>query len=199
AWGHGTFPVVLARICIVADRRPRHRRLFKYADDFDSHRSATGDAIARNGDRDHVHRHRAGRCDDDRHPIGTSWTSGSGPDYGCPRTLWIEPSLEETDQGAGRRIATSLTLLWVIRGKVTPEIRAHSASAVGAAKPCPERSHPRGCCPARKRDYPGRSYSLIKSVIKNNCSRPPRQNATPSVNRFSALLFSTDTAVVHRH
>ena len=93
--GDGPIPVVLARVCTVADRRPRHRRLFEYADDLDSHRSATGDAITRNGDRDHVHRHRADWCDDDRHPIGTSWTSGSDPYYGWPWTLWIEPGLEE--------------------------------------------------------------------------------------------------------
>src|SRR5262245_54777381 len=149
---------------------------------------------------DHVHRHRAGRCDDDWHSIGTSWTSGSAPDYGWPRTLRIEPSLEETDQGAGRRIATSLTLLWVIRGKVTPEIRAHSASTVGAANPrsgqeSSARLLPRG----RKRDYPGRSYSLIKSGSKITVHDLPHQNATPSVNRFSALLFSTDTTLVHRY
>src|SRR5207237_1717097 len=56
--GDGPIPVVLARLCAVANRRARHRRLLEHADDLDSHRSATGGAIARDGDRDHVHRHR---------------------------------------------------------------------------------------------------------------------------------------------
>ena len=46
--GNGSIPVVRARLCAVAN----------HADDLDSHRSATGGAIARDGDRDHVHRHR---------------------------------------------------------------------------------------------------------------------------------------------
>ena len=68
--GDGPIPVVLARLCAVANRRARHRRLLEHADDLDSHRSATGDAITRDGDRDHVYRHWPGRCGDDRHPVG---------------------------------------------------------------------------------------------------------------------------------
>jgi len=98
--GDGPIAVVLARICAVANRRARHRRLFEHADDLDSHRSAAGDAITRDGDRDHVHRHRPGRCDDDRHPVGTSRTSGGDPYHGRPRALRLKPGLEETDQGA---------------------------------------------------------------------------------------------------
>src|SRR5262249_60426983 len=91
-------------------RRAWQRRIVEHADDLDPHRSAVGDAIARNGDRDDVHRHRASWCDDDRHPFGTSRASGGNPYYGWPRVLRIEPGLEETDQGADRAIATSLTI-----------------------------------------------------------------------------------------
>src|SRR5207237_5179087 len=100
--GDGPIPVVLARLCAVANRRARHRRLLEHADDLDSHRSATGDAIARDGDRDHVYRHWPGRCGDDRHPIGTSWTSGGDPYHGRSRHLRIKPGLADADQGASQ-------------------------------------------------------------------------------------------------
>jgi MFS family permease len=89
-------------LCAVANRRARHRRLLEHADDLDSHRSATGNAIARDGDRDHVHRHWSGRCGDDRHPIGTSWTSGGDPYHGRSRHLRIKPGVAEADQGASQ-------------------------------------------------------------------------------------------------
>src|SRR5438309_2380327 len=102
ACGDGPIPVVLARLCAVTNRRARHRRLLEHADDLDSHRSATGNAIARDGDRDHVHRHWSGRCGDDRHPIGTSWTSGGDPYHGRSRHLRIKPGVAEADQGASQ-------------------------------------------------------------------------------------------------
>src|SRR5205807_6776347 len=108
--GDGPIPVVLARLCVVANRRTRHRRLLEHADDFDSHRSATGDAITRDGDRDHVYRDWAGRCDDDRHPVGTSRAPGGDPNHGRPRHQRIGHRLEETDQSAGRPIAVVLTI-----------------------------------------------------------------------------------------
>ena len=98
--GDGRISVVRARICPVADRRVRHCRLFEHADDLDSHRSATGDAIARDGDRDHVYWYRSGWGDDDRPSFWTSRTSGGDPDHGWSGALRIEPGLEETDQGA---------------------------------------------------------------------------------------------------
>ena len=69
----------------------KHRRILS------STSPAPGDAIARDGDRDDVYRHRAGRCDDDRHPIGTSRSPGRDPCYGWRGALRIEPGLEETD------------------------------------------------------------------------------------------------------
>jgi hypothetical protein len=92
----------LTGLAAVANRRARHRRLLEHADDLDSHRSATGNAIARDGDRDHVHRHWPGRCGDDRHPIGTSWTSGGDPYHGRSRHLRIKPGVAEADRGASQ-------------------------------------------------------------------------------------------------
>jgi hypothetical protein len=106
----GPIPVVLARLCAVANRRARYRCLLEHANYLDPHRSATGDAIARDGDRDHVYRHWPGRCHDDRRPIGTSRTSGGDPYYGGPRDLRIKPGLGKIDQGAGRPIATPLMI-----------------------------------------------------------------------------------------
>ena len=77
---------------------------------FDSHRSATGDAIARDGDRDDVYRHWPGWCGDNRHPIGTSRTSVGDPYHGWSRALRVKPGLEETDQGARRPMTTNLFL-----------------------------------------------------------------------------------------
>src|SRR6516225_1771398 len=108
--GDGAIPVVRARLCAVADRRARHRGVLEHADDLDSHRSAAGDTIARDGDRDHVHRHRPGWCDDDRHLIGKGRTSGGDPYHGWPGALRTEPSLAKTDQDAGRPITTGLTI-----------------------------------------------------------------------------------------
>src|ERR1700730_1726366 len=106
----GPIPVVLARLCAVANRRARYRCLLEHANYLDPHRSATGDAIARDGNRDHVYRHWPGRCHDDRRPIGTSRTSGGDPYYGGPRDLRIKPGLGKIDQGAGRPIATPLMI-----------------------------------------------------------------------------------------
>jgi len=66
--------------------------------DVDPHRSSASHAITRDGDRDHVHRYRAGRRDNDRRPVGTSRTPDGDPDHGWPGALWFEPGLEETDQ-----------------------------------------------------------------------------------------------------
>jgi len=73
------------------------------ADDLDTHRSTTGGAIARDGDRDHVHRYRPGGCRDDRHPLGTSRTSEGDPYHGRPGALRIGSPLEETDQSVAGR------------------------------------------------------------------------------------------------
>jgi hypothetical protein len=67
-------------------------------------------AIARDGDRDHVHRHRPGRCYDDRHPLRTSRTSEGDPYHDRPGGLRIESRLEETDQSAGRPIVMTPTI-----------------------------------------------------------------------------------------
>src|ERR1700737_2764365 len=66
-----------------------NRCLLEHANYLDPHRSATGDAIARDGNRDHVYRHWPGRCHDDRRPIGTSRTSGGDPYYGGTRGLRV--------------------------------------------------------------------------------------------------------------
>ena len=94
-----------------------------------SHRSATGDAIARDGYRDHVYRHWPGRCGDDRHPVGTSRTSGCDPHHGRIRALRIKPGLEETDQGARRPIATALTICAPERNNLTYHSLRHRNSA----------------------------------------------------------------------
>jgi predicted MFS family arabinose efflux permease len=94
-----------------ANRWARHRRLLEYADDPDSHRSTAGGAIARDGDRDHVHWHRPGRCGDDRHPLGTSRTSARDPYHGRPRALRIESRLAETDQSVRPPIVMAPTSL----------------------------------------------------------------------------------------
>jgi len=80
------------------------------ADDLDTHRSTTGGAIARDGDRDHVHRYRPGGCRDDRHPLGTSRTSEGDPYHGRPGALRIESRLEETDQSVRRPIVMTPTI-----------------------------------------------------------------------------------------
>ena len=93
----GPIAVVLARLCAVAHRRARYRCLLEHANYLDPHRSAPGDAIARDGDRDHVYRHWPGRCDDNRNPVGSSRTPGGNPYHGRPRALRLKPGLEETD------------------------------------------------------------------------------------------------------
>jgi len=40
----------------------------------------------------------AGRCDNDRRPVGASRIPDGDPDHGWPGALWIEPGLEETDK-----------------------------------------------------------------------------------------------------
>ena len=77
----------------------KHRRILS------STSPAPGDAIARDGDRDHVYRDRTGRCDGDRHPVGNE----SDPRWRS--LLWLawgsaaKPGVEKTGQGTSRRPA----------------------------------------------------------------------------------------------
>src|SRR6266568_3047001 len=82
--GHrdGAVAVVRARLCAVADRRPRHRRVFQYADEPHPRGGAARHPLAGDGDRHDVHRHRADRRLDDRRAVGRTRSAGGGPGHG---------------------------------------------------------------------------------------------------------------------
>jgi hypothetical protein len=164
--GDGSIPVVRARLCAVANRRARHCRLLEHADDLDSHRSTTGGAIARDGDRDHVHRHRPPRCDDDRHPLGTSRTSEGDPYHGRAGALRIESRLEETDQSVGRPIVTTPTICMPVGNSLAYHSQRHRPTRLGApGRLYEKRLHAVGRC----RCVLGQASVRIKASYFSGC------------------------------
>jgi hypothetical protein len=96
----------IARLCAAANRRAWHRRLLEHADNLDSHRSATGDAIARDGYRDHVYRHR---------PVGVVMIGILSGQVGPPAAILIMASLG----------LCGLSLVWRSLIRVHPNRTAH--------------------------------------------------------------------------
>src|SRR5216683_1077641 len=88
---YGAVALVRARLCAVADRWSRHRRVFQHADEPHPRGGAARHPLAGDGHRDDVHRHRTDRRLDDRRAVGRNRSACGDPGDGRDRRRRAQP------------------------------------------------------------------------------------------------------------